>query len=389
MTTGVPYFPQSLAAGTIVGRLSTNPGPTEAIPIATLASALGIGAASLIITGVAGTNTITGVTTGAPALAANQTAWFIPAATNTGATTLNRDGLGAKNLYYNGGACVGGELIIGVPAIVFYDGTKYNLQSVPNTYSTTVSTPRSYLAGLTLSTAGGSGTMSIAAGFAVDSTNVYGMSLSAFTKTTSSWALGTGNGGLDTGTIANSTWYYFYLIQRVDTKVVDVIFSLSASVPTYPANYTVCRRIGEGLTDGSAHWISVSTVQEFPVNALSAITNSLSGDVALNNTANYFTGPTVAQGTVGTWFVTGKVCVSDSSAAAIYIKLWDGTTVIDSATVGVSAGGTLPATLSGYISSPAGNLRISVKDATNTTGSIVYNNSSNGKDSTITAIRIG
>src|SRR2546426_953355 len=41
---------------------------------------------------------------------------------------------------------------------------------------------------------------------------------------------------------------------------------------------------------------------------LTPITNSLGADVALNNTANYFDGPSVAQGTSGTWFASGTVC---------------------------------------------------------------------------------
>ena len=117
--------------------------------------------------------------------------------------------------------------------------------------------PRSYLAGLTLSTAGSSATMSIAAGMAVNSTNAQSMSLtSAISKTTSAWAVGTAAGGLDTGAIANSTWYYFYLIRRPDTGVVDVVFSTSSSAPTLPANYTQYRYIGAGLTNGSAQWTS-------------------------------------------------------------------------------------------------------------------------------------
>lgn len=113
-----------------------------------------------------------------------------------------------------------------------------------------------YISGLTLSTAGGSGTMSIAAGVANDSTNATLMKLSsAISKTTSSWAVGTGNGGLDTGAIATNTWYHFYEIERVDTGVVDVIFSLSASSPTLPANYTLYRWIGPGLTNGSSQWV--------------------------------------------------------------------------------------------------------------------------------------
>jgi hypothetical protein len=78
---------------------------------------------------------------------------------------------------------------------------------------------------------------------------------SAYTKTTSAWAVGTASGALDTGTIANSTWYHVHLIKRTDTGVVDVLISLSPTAPTLPTNYALFRRIGSMLTNGSAQWI--------------------------------------------------------------------------------------------------------------------------------------
>lgn len=115
---------------------------------------------------------------------------------------------------------------------------------------------RSYLAGLTLSAAGSTGTFGVAAGVAADGTGAAMMTLgSAYTKTTSAWAVGSGNGSLDTGTIANDTWYHVWQIERPDTGVVDILTSLSVSAPTMPANYTLKRRIGSMKTDGSAQWI--------------------------------------------------------------------------------------------------------------------------------------
>ncbi len=120
------------------------------------------------------------------------------------------------------------------------------------------------------------------------------------------------------------------------------------------------------------------------------ITNSLGADVALNNTANYFDGPSVAQGTSGTWFVSGTVTLIDTTGVCNYFcKLWDGTTVIASvAQRGTGLSNYAVVSLSGFITSPAGNLRISCRDTTNTTGSILFNATGNSKDSTITAIRI-
>lgn len=118
---------------------------------------------------------------------------------------------------------------------------------------------RGYLAKLTLSTAGSSSSFGVAAGVATDSTSSDMMMLAAaITKTTASWAAGSGNGALDTGSIANSTWYHVHLIKRPDTGAVDALVSLSATAPTMPANYTLSRRIGSMLTDSSGKWRSFS-----------------------------------------------------------------------------------------------------------------------------------
>jgi hypothetical protein len=112
-----------------------------------------------------------------------------------------------------------------------------------------------YLFGLGLSTAGSSAIFGVAIGAAADSTNSALMTLAvATTKTTSSWQAGAGNGALDTGTIANSTWYHVYLIYSPGSNLVDVLVSTSASSPTMPATYTQYRRIGSMKTDGSAQW---------------------------------------------------------------------------------------------------------------------------------------
>lgn len=65
------------------------------------------------------------------------------------------------------------------------------------------------------------------------------------------WAVGTNQGGLDTGSVANGT-YHVWLIQRSDTGVVDVLFSTSATAPTMPANYDRKRRIGSILRESAA-----------------------------------------------------------------------------------------------------------------------------------------
>lgn len=115
--------------------------------------------------------------------------------------------------------------------------------------------PRSYLAGLILSNNGVDPTndIDIAVGEARDGDNTENMVLaSALTKRLdASWVVGTNQGGLDTGTIADGT-YHVWLIKRSDTGVVDVLFSLSASAPTMPTNYDRKRRIGSILRESAA-----------------------------------------------------------------------------------------------------------------------------------------
>lgn len=139
--------------------------------------------------------------------------------------------------------------------------------------------------------------------------------------------------------------------------------------------------------DATTFWRGDGT---WTVPTLSSITNSIAGDVALNNTGTYFDGPSVAQGSTGTWFASGTVTVNDTTGSSVFnFKLWDGTTVIASArAVSVGAGTSMAVSLSGFLASPAGNLRISVEDTSNATGHILANASGNSKDSTITAIRI-
>jgi hypothetical protein len=123
----------------------------------------------------------------------------------------------------------------------------------------------------------------------------------------------------------------------------------------------------------------------------SFLTNSLAADVALNNTANFFDGPSVAQGTVGTWFASGTVGIQNAAASTFQLKLWDGTTTFASAffaLTGAAGANQGSCSLSGFITSPAGNIRISVKDPTQVTANIKFNVSGLSKDSTVTAVRI-
>jgi hypothetical protein len=124
--------------------------------------------------------------------------------------------------------------------------------------------------------------------------------------------------------------------------------------------------------------------------SMSPITNSLGANVALSVAGTYYDGPSIAQGTAGIWFVSGTITVNDPASTNNYsVKLWDGTTVIASTFTTTATNYNQTFSLSGYITSPAGNLRISVKNPSSTTAELKFNSSGESKDCTISAIRIG
>ena len=167
--------------------------------------------------------------------------WEVGAGTYTvSGTTLSRDTILASS---NSGAVVNlsagtKNVYLTVPGSIFRDMMSRGVQW-----------------GLELSNNGTDATndIDIAVGVASDVTAGRYLQLSsALTKRLdAAWAVGTGNGGLDTGTIANTT-YHIWLIRRSDTGVVDALFSTSASSPTMPAGYDQKCRIGSILRAAGA-----------------------------------------------------------------------------------------------------------------------------------------
>lgn len=92
--------------------------------------------------------------------------------------------------------------------------------------------------------------ITIASGQCRDQSNVVDMAVSSALTVD---ILGSGAGGLDTGSVAASTFYAVYLLGD-STRFNDPvgILSTSFSAPTLPDGYDVYRRIGAILTDGSS-----------------------------------------------------------------------------------------------------------------------------------------
>lgn len=137
-----------------------------------------------------------------------------------------------------------------------------------------------------------------------------------------------------------------------------------------------------------AVWTNATTIQGVAIG--SSLTAALGGDVNLNNTTVFIDGPSVAQGSTGTWFANGFVTLTDTAGSgSLYaVKLWDGTTEIGTAVInGPSANNLVTVAVSGVITSPAGNIRISVKDSSTSTG-VIKAATSGAKNSVVTVVRI-
>jgi hypothetical protein len=178
--------------------------PTANIPMGTF-KITGLGAGSAVtdaaqygqlqngattIATVSGTDTLTGSL--APAITAYATGnlfSFVAVATNTGATTINLNSLGAKSITKSGTtALAAGDIVSGQVYLIEYDGTRFQLIN-PSSVSSSVSsisfgstglTPAIATSGAvtvagTLATAnGGTGTPGTTANLTVDGTNAVG-----------------------------------------------------------------------------------------------------------------------------------------------------------------------------------------------------------------------
>lgn len=155
-------------------------------------------------------------------------------------------------------------------------------------------------------------------------------------RTDSGWVVGSGNGGLDTGTIADGT-YYVWLIQRTDTGVIDALFSLSSTSPTMPANYTRKRLVGPITRVSSALIRAGDPVFSLLASSSAARTNFPIGQtltvvdaspnrgaifsffVKASNQREYTANGADSAGTVvGTWISTGAISATVCTAQRLY-----------------------------------------------------------------------
>ena len=162
------------------------------------------------------------------------------------------------------------KIVLSYPDAVYFNGqnsriTQNETDIAANTASiASIGVLQGYIAGLEISN--GTDTdhdIDIAVGVAAaDDESKYLALASSFTKQIdAAFAKGTNQGGLDTGSVAADTFYYFWIIEQDSTGDTDILISASQTSPTMPAGWTAKRNIGWAvLTDGSANLLGFRVV---------------------------------------------------------------------------------------------------------------------------------
>lgn len=177
------------------------------------------------------------------------------------------------------------------------------------------------------------------------------------------------------------------------TAIMDALFgTLQGTIVFRGAASWSALSPGSSGTILTAQGLNTNPIWGTASTTLSFVTNSLTSDVTMTTGGTYYDGPSVPQGTSGTWFASGTITIVPGGSGETHnIKLWDGTTIIASTGLHTNSNAVpFPVSLSGYLSSPAANIRISATTSANASPSdkIAFNASGNSKDSTLTAIRI-
>ena len=142
------------------------------------------------------------------------------------------------------------ELNGGTPGTVFIGGnvvvTSANIQSylgmlLPD-----------YVSGMAVSYVNAT-TCSVAAGQARIGATAVSLASAMTKRLDAAWTAGSGNGGLDTGTVQPNATYHLRAITNASTGVADLLWSASAAAPTMPSGWNAIQRLQTVKTDGSGN----------------------------------------------------------------------------------------------------------------------------------------
>ena len=191
---------------------------------------------------VSGTDTLTGsVTPALTAYAAGNLFSFVVANTNTGAVTINIDGVGSKAITRTGStALVAGDMVAGEVVLIEYDGTRFQLLN-PNSYTNLVVSGTLTYGGVTLTNAvTGTGKMVLDTSPTVNNPTVtnYVESVVAIGTVTSSNTIALTNGTVQTATLTASTACTFTMPTATAGKSFVLLLKQAASTGNGTATFT-------------------------------------------------------------------------------------------------------------------------------------------------------
>jgi len=191
---------------------------------------------------VTGTDTLTGSMTPAlTAYAAGNQFSFVVANTNTGAVTINIDGVGSKSITRTGStALVAGDMVAGQVALIEYDGTRFQLLN-GNSYTNLVVSGTLTYGGVTLTNAvTGTGKMVLDTNSTVNNPTVtnYVESVVAIGTVTSSNTIALTNGTVQTATLTASTACTFTMPTATAGKSFVLLLKQAASTGNGTATFT-------------------------------------------------------------------------------------------------------------------------------------------------------
>ena len=260
--------------------------------------------AAKLITSVSGADTVTGIMSPTlTAYAAGQLFYFVAAGANTGAVTLNIDGLGAKAVTRDGAsALAAGDINSGEMVVVIYAGTRFQMINAANSFGNTTING-------TLTVTGNTGlqaNVSITSALSVGGTfNVTGAATLGSTLSV------TGKSDLPTVSTASIN----AAVAVVTTGTVTNLTSTSASIAS--VNAGVALLTTATVTDLTASGASIASANIGNLQFTAASIASINAGVAVvtNLTA---TSASIASANVGTAVITtGTVTNLTSTSASI------------------------------------------------------------------------
>jgi hypothetical protein len=157
-----------------------------------------------------------------------------------------------------------------------------------------------------------------------------------------------GAGGIDTGSVASSTWYSVWILAQTNGTATGV-FSLSSTAPTLPSGFTLQARVGWVRSDASSHlWRTI----QYGRRAQIAIGTNPTSPPLLVTTATSVTFPTAVA--VGSFSpptassIYGSAYGTSNAAQPIYVApnasytaSLSGTGNVPVIGIGISAGGSM------------------------------------------------